>query len=363
MEVVHVISVFIMCSTEGLTVARAVQANLTGPDRRIEIWDEAEKHQNEWLLGSLLNSASFYDFGIAILTPDDVQRARQPAPFSLRGRRQRAPRDNVIFEAGLFLGRLGVGHSFVVLHKEAKLPTDLAGTIVAPFDGKDLSDYDDLLVQTRRACKQLDAELARPVERALFSLLPSTGLAVGYYHNFIAPVFDAFGTGEDFSIEDREGNPVPPEELGSGVVTNDDGIPDLFVWLPSRLELLRNESIKVFAGMRKRIRVKAPRRSFDFYLDSAPESGGTGTATKLVDVPTTLLASLHAMQGIPGDAVGVFSDDFLDDRRRSIIERRETENFRFTVERLAQRNLSWARNLQFEYFDIENGVIGTRLEL
>jgi hypothetical protein len=354
-------SVFIMCSTEGLTVARAVQANLRRPDLRIEIWDEVEKHQNESLLGSLLNSASFYDFGIAILTPDDVQRARQPAPFSLRGRRQRAPRDNVIFEAGLFLGRLGVGRSFVVLHKEAKLPTDLSGTIIALFDARDMRDYNELLVQTRPACDQLGAELAKPVEKALFSLLPSTGLAVGYYHNFIAPVFEAFSTGEDYSIETRDGRPVPPGDLGSGVVTNDDGVPDLFVWLPRKLELLRDDNIRIFAGMQKRIRIRTPRRTFDFYVDTLPVSAGT--SIKLVDVPTTLLASLHAMQGIPGEAVGIFSDDFLDASRRSIIQRRETENFRFTLERLMQGHVGWARNLHFEYFNIENGAIATSHEL
>jgi hypothetical protein len=354
-------SVFIMCSTEGLTVARAVQANLRGPDLRIEIWDEVEKHQNEWLLGSLLNSASFYDFGIAILTPDDVQRARQPAPFSLGGRRQRAPRDNVVFEAGLFLGRLGVGRSFVILHKEAKAPTDLSGTIIAPFEAKDLSDYSELLARTKPACDQLGAELSKPVERALFSLLPSTGLAVGYYHNFIAPVFEAFGTGEDYSIETPDGKPVPPEDLGSGVVTNDDGVPDIFVWLPRRLELLTDDNIRVFAGMQKRIRIQTPRRTFDFYVDTVPVPAGT--PIKLVDVPTTLLASLHAMQGIPGNAVGIFSDDFLDASRRSIIQRREIENFKFTVERLVQSHVSWARNLHFEYFDIENGAIATHREL
>jgi hypothetical protein len=171
---------------------------------------------------------------------------------------------------------------------------------------------------------------------------------------------EAFGTGESYLIETAEGQELSADELGSGLVTNDDGIPDLFVWLPRRLGLLRNENIRVFAGMQRRIRVKTPRRSFAFYVDIVGTS--PRTSIKLVDVPTTLLASLHAMQGIAGEAAGIFTEDFLSDSRRSVVERRETENFRFTIERLVQGHAGWASNLQFEYFDIENGTIVTRRE-
>jgi hypothetical protein len=347
-----------MCSSEGLDVARAVEDNLRRPDLKIDVWDEAEKSQNQWLLASLLNSASFYDFGIAILTPDDVRLARQSSRLGLH-KREKAPRDNVVFEAGLFLGRLGVGRSFVLVHKQAKLPTDLGGTIVNLFDAKNLHDRNELRVSTREACKKVNSELITEQDKTLFSLLPSTGLAVGYYHNFISPVLDAFGTGEDYLIETSEGKSVAAADLGSELVTDARGLPDLFVWLPVKLNLLTNDNIRLFAGMQRRIRIRTPRRSFAFYVDIVP-----GAAIKLVDVPTTLLASLYAMDGIR-EAPGIFMDNFLNakPKRRSIIERRETENFKWTLEQLVKSRAEWPSHLHFEYFNIENGSVVTRREL
>jgi hypothetical protein len=69
------------------------------------------------------------------------------------------------------------------------------------------------------------------------------------------------------------------------------------------------------------------------------------------------------MQGIPGKAPGIFLDDFLDSSHRLTVERREKENFRWTLERLVEGRVGWPARLHFEYFDIEGGSIVTRSEL
>jgi hypothetical protein len=47
---------------------------------------------------------------------------------------QASPRDNVVFEAGLFGGALGIRRTFILHAKDAKLPTDLLGLTSVRYD-------------------------------------------------------------------------------------------------------------------------------------------------------------------------------------------------------------------------------------
>src|SRR5262245_17848703 len=48
---------------------------------------------------------------------------------------QASPRDNVVFEAGLFGGVLGMRRTFILHAKGSKLPTDLLGLTCVRYDG------------------------------------------------------------------------------------------------------------------------------------------------------------------------------------------------------------------------------------
>ena len=48
---------------------------------------------------------------------------------------QASPRDNVVFEAGLFGGVLGMRRTFILHASGAKLPTDLLGLTCVRYDG------------------------------------------------------------------------------------------------------------------------------------------------------------------------------------------------------------------------------------
>jgi hypothetical protein len=68
-----------------------------------------------------------YDFAVLVVTADDLATSR--------GASRAVPRDNVVFEAGLFMGRLGPERTFVLYDAAAqpKLPSDLAGITLATF--------------------------------------------------------------------------------------------------------------------------------------------------------------------------------------------------------------------------------------
>lgn len=121
--------VFIASSSEGLDVVGAVRELLQGELAQcadIEPWTLAFELSATYI-ESLEKIADASDFAILVLTPDDVTTSRQ--------KRKLSPRDNVIFELGLFMGALGRERCYLVQEDrpDLKLPTDLLGIHSASF--------------------------------------------------------------------------------------------------------------------------------------------------------------------------------------------------------------------------------------
>lgn len=119
--------VFIGSSKEGLESAKGVQANLEYTCE-CQIWSQGLFGLSNGTLESLVKSIDKFDFAILMLTEDDITISRQ--------NELKSPRDNVIFELGLFIGKLGLERTFIVIDRKAKLklPTDLAGVTPATFE-------------------------------------------------------------------------------------------------------------------------------------------------------------------------------------------------------------------------------------
>lgn len=119
-------AVFIGSSVEGLSVAREVEQQLQHY-ALTTIWKDGVFLPGSGTLETLLDTVHQFDFAVMILSPDDVTVTRNA--------RHASPRDNVIFELGLFMGYLGRKRSFIV-HEEGAdlmLPSDLAGITLAPY--------------------------------------------------------------------------------------------------------------------------------------------------------------------------------------------------------------------------------------
>jgi predicted nucleotide-binding protein len=78
--------------------------------------------------------ANQVSFAVVLLTPDDIGSAVSDANHSARARQ------NVIFELGYFVGRLGRGHACLLRKGAVEIPSDLYGlftpTLIPQMDGK-----------------------------------------------------------------------------------------------------------------------------------------------------------------------------------------------------------------------------------
>lgn len=127
-------ALFIGSSAEGLKWARALEKQLEH-HAEVTIWKDGVFGLGGGTLETLVNDLPKYDFAALVLTPDDLAESR--------GKSQPSPRDNVILELGLFMGRLGRFRTFIVYNNDAsiKLPSDLAGVTPATFRDREDGNY------------------------------------------------------------------------------------------------------------------------------------------------------------------------------------------------------------------------------
>jgi len=83
-------------------------------------------------LERLLELAHQVDFAAFVFARDDWTSTSLPSPVAESA--QASPRDNVVFEAGLFGGLLGMRRTFILQANGSKLPSDLLGLTCVRYD-------------------------------------------------------------------------------------------------------------------------------------------------------------------------------------------------------------------------------------
>lgn len=140
------IKVFLICSTEALPIARAVQTAFEHDNFLTTLWSDGVFKICHYPLQSLEEQVDSSDFAIAVAHADDLT--------IFRGQEWPSSRDNVVFELGLFMGRLGRQRAILMEPRESKikLPSDLAGITTITYRFEEGSDAAALIAP---ACNQL----------------------------------------------------------------------------------------------------------------------------------------------------------------------------------------------------------------
>jgi CRP/FNR family cyclic AMP-dependent transcriptional regulator len=126
--------VFVGSSSEALPVAKLLHAALPSPAVEARIWELDVFNASNFPIEDLEAQAQQSDFAVLVATADDIVKSRRKV--------KAAPRDNVIFELGLFMGASGRKRTFVVQPKgvDLKLPSDILGMTTIRYDAS-RADY------------------------------------------------------------------------------------------------------------------------------------------------------------------------------------------------------------------------------
>lgn len=141
---------FVGCSAESLPVARAIQSALAHDPTVVTVWTDGVFKASSFPIESLERELPKVDFAALVLASDDRVISRNVTSD--------APRDNIIFELGLFMGALGRSRTFLVHPRGAdlKIPTDLMGIMPLVYES---GPEGDLSSAVASACNELRAAI------------------------------------------------------------------------------------------------------------------------------------------------------------------------------------------------------------
>lgn len=116
---------FIGSSVEGLSIAKYIQLGMKHASVEVRVWTDGVFGPSAVTVDKLLEQVEQADFAAFVFGPDDK--------IASRDEEHMAPRDNVIFEIGMFISQLGRERTYIVKEQKAeiKIPSDLLG--IAPI--------------------------------------------------------------------------------------------------------------------------------------------------------------------------------------------------------------------------------------
>lgn len=120
--------VFIGSSKEQLPIAEAIAATIPPQIADVILWSKDVFEPSHFVIDDLDAQLRSADFAVLVAGTDDQ--------ITSRGSQSDAPRDNVVFELGLFMGALSRYRTFLFVPKGTKLkiPSDLLGLTCIVYD-------------------------------------------------------------------------------------------------------------------------------------------------------------------------------------------------------------------------------------
>ena len=161
--------IFIASSSEKSKIASFLAKKLKNT-ADVTVWFKDVAELSEFFIDSLLRKIDETDYGIVIMAPDDI--------LIQRTVEYQTPRDNVLLELGIFIGKLGRQYSFLVCPdfiENLHIPSDLFGITVSKYNSN--KSYN---IAFKSVLKEIKAEINnhkkldqknQPIYNKIFRLL------------------------------------------------------------------------------------------------------------------------------------------------------------------------------------------------
>lgn len=258
--------IFIGSSTESRPVAEAIRKALEGVCECVT-WYESFFSEGDYVFSNLIQKMISFDYAIMVGAPDDrVERIST-------GAERLSPRDNVYIEFGLFSGTLAPKRVLFLKDRRCTEASDLRGIL--------FGEYSETAEAVALATDWVKRHLRGEQEvcgRDEIDLLPTAGVAIGYYCNFVEPLAYALADLEAVTLEDAV-YPVNARKMHICVPNFVSDKVDRYVD-----HIRRSRGLKDVMIGRRRVLV-----------DPVPLAEGR---LEVYDVPTTLLAVFQTVNHI-----------------------------------------------------------------
>lgn len=308
----------IFSSSRAYAVAEGIQDNLK-KDFTAHLWKDFFGENKAIPIWAFFKKLFCYDFAVIVLADDEIVKADDNHP----GETEFIPKDNVIFELGAVMARLGPQKTFMVTPKQPKVRVPGYFKDVMPM----ILEYDNSLAEngsyvkaTADVCNAIRSKLNQVDKHTFHSDLPAQGLAFGYTSNFILPVY--FGKEEQL-IEINKTKNKWKKESGKTITVV---IPDVIINRNGADDFL----LKKHTCFNTQFKLNRERDMSVYAL----ERGSENSPLHILDIPTTLLTSSDIVGRIESfwRAKDEVSLKNVDEEFKKQLSEREILNFRRMLE-------------------------------
>ena len=308
--------VFIGSSSESKKIAEKVKS-LLEPDCTCILWYDEFFELGKCTYHNLIEKSISFDYAIFIGDKDDyVERLSE-------GTSKYGARDNVYLEFGLYVGVLSYARTFFLIRKGCGIASDLLGVNVSVFDKVKDIESDILTIK-----KKIQYE--ETINRV--GLLPSTGLAIGYFENFLKPVSQVVYEISELDIEEEKYN-IKGRNKSIEVIIPSNISEDLYSWSKYIYQKYSAAKVAINTNLRK--------IGVNIDCDKLKNSG----TIRIFDVPLTLVSAYKSVELVLGiDYIGRGDVEEL-------AKEKELNNFINTLRHLIEGDIYTRRHVKIIEMD------------